>query len=242
MDYTYSVAVITGAESGIGEQTAKKLLENSCHVIGLDFSRTTNGNHKNPNYQLIQIDITDLEKMQKTIDAVHRDWGRIDILVNCAGVTSLQKVDDIKPADWDRIMDINLKAVFFCCQTVLKYMKVVKRGKIINISSNAGKEGGKAVGAHYSASKAGVISLTRSLALDAAEYNININCVAPGPTKTSMTQDWDEGTNKKLKEKIPLGRFAAPEEIAEAIAFLASDSADFITGETLNVNGGLLMD
>jgi len=237
-----AVVVVTGAESGIGEQTVRKFLKNSCQVIGLDITKKVNSNHEDPEYQFIEIDLTKLEDMRETMKSIYQKRGRIDILVNCAGVTSLKKVNEIQSEDWDKMMNINLKSVFFCCQAVLEYMKAHRSGKIINVSSNAGKSGGKAVGVHYSVSKAGVICLTQSLALDAALFNINVNCVAPGPTKTAMTENWDDSVNLKLKEKIPMGRFADPEEIAEAILFLASEKAVYITGETMNVNGGLLMD
>jgi NAD(P)-dependent dehydrogenase (short-subunit alcohol dehydrogenase family) len=162
--------------------------------------------------------------------------------LNCAGITSLENVNSLTPEKWDNMLNINLRAVFFCCQRALKIMKEQKHGKIVNISSNAGVGGGKAVGVHYSASKAGVICLTKSLALYAADFNVNVNCVAPGPTQTPMTDEWEKNVYEKLRQAIPFKRFAAPEEIAEAILFLASDKSGFITGETLNVNGGLLMD
>ena len=132
--------------------------------------------------------------------------------------------------------------VFFAAQAALKVMCRQNYGKIINISSASGKSGGVAVGAHYAATKAAVICLTKSLALYSAPFGVNVNCVCPGPIKTPMTDVWGEAMNKSFAQKIPFKRYGTPEEVAEAICFLASDRARYITGETMDVNGGLVMD
>lgn len=235
------IVIVTGAESGIGDAVVELMLKDNCKVIGVDLIQNGSTDLDNPDYKFIQTDLTDLKKVDELFDYIKSIYGRIDILLNCAGITSLDGINEIISEKWDEMLDVNLKAVFFCCQNALKIMTKQKHGKIVNISSNAGVGGGKAVGIHYSTSKAGVIGLTKSLALYAADYNINVNCVAPGPTKTPMTDEWENEVNDRLKEIIPLKRFAAPKEVAEAIEFLASDKSDFITGETLNVNGGLLM-
>ncbi len=149
---------------------------------------------------------------------------------------------EIEAADWDRIMAVNLRSVFLFSREVFRHMKAKKSGKIISIASAAGKIGGLAAGAHYAASKAGVICFTKSLALQSAPYKINVNSVCPGPTKTEMTDAWGEETNDAFAVRIPFKEYAQPADIAEAILFLASDKAKYITGEILDVNGGLVMD
>ena len=241
MNTEKKIVLITGSESGIGKSAANLMLDRGCTVIGADIRKNPDFVSDNPNYFFIKIDMTFMEEVNSLYEFICKEFGRLDVLLNCAGITSLEGINQITPEKWDNMLSINLKAVFFSCQKALELMTVQKYGKIVNISSNAGIGGGKAVGIHYSASKAGVIGLTKSLALYAADYNVNVNCVAPGPTQTPMTDEWESDVNRKLKELIPLKRFADPEEIAVAIDFLSSEKADFITGATLNVNGGLLM-
>ena len=236
-----NIVLITGSESGIGYATSRIFLEHGAYVIGLD-KNNSGSFSSNSQYELIQTDLTKLSELESRIIYIYDKFGRIDILVNCAGVTSLTSVLDLTSEEWDLVMNINLKSMFFCCKYVLKGMIKKKKGKIVNISSNAGKTGGEIVGPHYSASKAGVLNLTISLAQFAAKYHINVNCVAPGPTGTSMTSEWDDSSLEVLKSKIPFSRFGKPEEVAEAIYFLSSNKSDYITGEIIDVNGGLLMD
>jgi len=235
------VVVITGSESGIGKATTTLFLRKGARVIGLD-RNNSNCFPNNHRYILKRIDLLDLDEIKRTFQQIKAEHDKIDLLINCAGITSLTPVMDITPEDWDHVMHINLRSMFFCSKYALKEMIEQQYGKIINIASNAGKAGGEIVGPHYSASKAGVISLTISLAQFAAKYNINVNCVAPGPTETSMTSTWDGASIDTLIKRIPLRRLGKPEEVAETIYFLASRKADFITGEIIDVNGGLLMD
>ena len=188
------------------------------------------------------IDLTDIDQIRTLISAIHKKYQHIDVLINCAGICRETSVPDIKPEEWDLVMTINLRSVFFLCQEVLKVMTPRKSGRIINIASAAGKVGGIAVGAHYSASKAAIMCLTKTLALYAAPYQIQVNCVCPGPVETDMTASWSDEVNVAFKERIPLKRYATPEETAEAILFLASNRAKYITGEILDINGGLIMD
>ena len=190
----------------------------------------------------IKTDLTDMSQIRSLFTETIATYGTVDILVNCAGISRLTKVPDLTPEEWDLVLSVNLKAVFFCSQEALKYMCPKRSGKIIHLASVAGKMGGVLVGAHYAASKAGVICLTKSLALYAAPFNITVNSVCPGPTVTPLTDAWGNDLNTSLADKIPLKRYATPKEVAEAICFLASERADYITGETLDVNGGLLMD
>jgi len=236
------VAVVTGSESGIGFAVAHLFLTEGYRVIGADLNNLDTENHRNDRFLFIPTDVADARELEGMFSIVESKFGRLDVLVNCAGITSMDSVDRITDDDWNRMMDVNLKSVFFASRRALDIMKLRRSGKIVNVSSNAGKSVGKAVGAHYSASKAGVISLTRSLAVHASEFGVNVNCVAPGPTHTPMTEGWEESVHRELRRTIPLGRFAEPLEVAYAIAFLVSNQSDYITGETLNVNGGLLMD
>jgi 3-oxoacyl-[acyl-carrier protein] reductase len=248
MNFKGKVAVITGAMSGIGKTTALMLGDYGATIIVADIQEPTGDSIitelevKGITAQFIKTDITNIQQISTLFSQTIAAFGTVDILVNCAGIGRLTKVPDITSEEWDLVMSVNLKSAFFCSQEALKVMCNNKNGKIINLSSAAGKIGGVAVGAHYSASKAAIICLTKSLALYGAQHQVNVNCVCPGPITTPLTDDWGDDLNAAFAEKIPLKRYGTPKEVAEAICFLASDKADYITGETLDVNGGLVMD
>jgi 3-oxoacyl-[acyl-carrier protein] reductase len=248
MEFTGKVAVITGAASGIGRQTATLMGERGATVVIADVQEkmahevVENLRTKGITVQFIKTDITNIGQIQALFSETIATYKKLDILVNCAGIGRLTRVPDITPEEWDLVLSVNLKSVFFCSQEALKYMCARKDGKIITLASAAGKIGGIAVGAHYAASKAAIICLTKSLALYAAPFNITFNCICPGPTVTPLTDEWGEEINTSFANKIPLKRYATPGEVAEGICFLASDRANYITGETLDVNGGLVMD
>lgn len=233
--------VVTGAESGIGHAVAVLMLERGYRVIGADIRQSAAEGLDSERYTFVSTDVTKDDELESLFQKVEAEGDTLDALFNCAGVTSLLSIPQITPDEWDRMLAVNLRAVFFSCQMALRIMISQGRGNIVNVASNAARGGGKTVAAHYCASKAGVISVTQSLALYGAEYNVRVNCVAPGTTATPMTADWPAETVARLEKVIPLKRFAQPMEVARAMAFLASDEAEFITGETLNVNGGLLM-
>ncbi|MEA2025657.1 MAG: SDR family NAD(P)-dependent oxidoreductase, partial [Chloroflexota bacterium] len=161
--------------------------------------------------------------------------------VNNAGVLSTSPTEELDVDAWAHTLSINLTGAFICCKAVLPVMKAQRYGKIINISSLAGESGGIMAGADYSASKGGLLALTKKLALEVAAYDVNVNAIAPGTTRTPMIEAMSEEDRAVLAAKIPLRRFGAPEDIAYAACFLAGDEASFITGATLDVNGGLLM-
>ncbi len=248
MDFSGKVAIITGVAGGIGLAIATMLGEQGATVIGCDFQEEKleqaqkELQTRNIEIVVVKADIENINEIKKLFSKAKKDFKRIDILVQTAGVCYSSAVPEITPEEWDYVCAVNLKSVFFAAQEALKYMCPQKYGKIINISSVAGKSGGVAVGAHYAATKAAVICLTKSLALYAAPFGVNINCVCPGPIKTPMTDVWGETINKSFAEKIPFKRYGTPQEVAEAICFLASDRARYITGETMDVNGGLVMD
>lgn len=242
------VVVITGGAGGIGQETARLLGTDGYRIVIADYNSATGSITENKlkergiEARFIQVDLLEQKNIRGLFSNIIDGYNKIDILVNCAGVSSLTGIPDITFEEWDTVLNINLRASFFCAQEALKYMVPKKSGRIINVASAAGKIGGVAVGAHYSASKAAIICLTKSLALFGASYNINVNCVCPGPVKTAMTDEWGVELNKSFVEKIPLKRYGKPEEVAEVISFLSSDKAEYITGETVDVNGGLVMD
>ena len=248
MEFHNQVVVITGGANGIGRATALQAGREGAQVIVVD-NNEEQGRAVSVELQALAgrgefmpLDLTDIEQIPSLVGTINRKYQNIDILINCAGICRETSVPDIKPQEWDLVLTINLKSTFFLCQEVLKIMTPRKSGRIINIASAAGKVGGIAVGAHYSASKAAIMCLTKSLALYGAPHQIQVNCVCPGPVDTEMTAAWDDEVNAAFKERIPLKRYATPEEAAEAILFLASDRAKYITGEILDLNGGLIMD
>jgi 3-oxoacyl-[acyl-carrier protein] reductase len=247
LDFTGKIALVTGAAGGIGYATATLLGIYGAKVIVTDIQQK-NGKEVGEKFERAGIDTTyipaDISKIQDIatlFSKIKEQFKKLDILVNGAGITSLTAIPEISREEWDEVLAVNLTSTFFCSQAALNIMCEQKSGKIINIASNAGRVGGIAVGAHYSASKAGIICLTKSLALYGASYDINVNCVAPGPITTPMTRGWDEKTSDNLISKIPLKRFGKPEEVGETICFLASDKSSFMTGATIDVNGGLVM-
>lgn len=248
MEFHNQVVVITGGANGIGRATALQAGREGAQVIVVD-NNEEQGRAVSVELQALTgrgefmpLDLTDIEQIPSLVGTINRKYRNIDILINCAGICRETSVPDIKPQEWDLVLTINLKSTFFLCQEVLKIMTPRNSGRIINIASAAGKVGGIAAGAHYSASKAAIMCLTKTLALYAAPYQIQVNCVCPGPVETDMTASWSDEVNVAFKERIPLKRYARPEEAAEAILFLASDRAKYITGEILDLNGGLIMD
>jgi NAD(P)-dependent dehydrogenase (short-subunit alcohol dehydrogenase family) len=248
MEFKDRIAVVTGGAGGIGRATVRRLLAEGARVVLADIDETAGervvGELRSAGEALefLRIDVADVAEIRERLSAVLSRHGRIDVLVNAAGIDSLAAVPDITPEEWDRLLAVNLRSTFFCSQQALRSMCPRGYGKIVNLASAAGKLGGVAVGAHYSASKAAIICLTKSLALYAAPYRVNVNCVCPGPTATAMTDAWGDRINSAFAERIPFKRYGTPEEVSEAICFLASDRAGYITGETMDVNGGLVMD
>ncbi|MBI2843820.1 MAG: SDR family oxidoreductase [Armatimonadetes bacterium] len=187
-------------------------------------------------------DSTKPEDNLKLVEETRRTFGRVDILLPIAGVNSTMSIPDMTEEEWNRVMDINLKGVFWGCQAVFNLMREQRYGKIVTIASVAGKIGGITSSVAYSTSKAGVVVLTYSFAKALAPYGCNVNCISPGPIETPFHGKLDEGAREMLRKNIPLGRWGKTDDIVKGILFLCSDAADFITGEVLDINGGMLMD
>ena len=248
MDMSDTVSIVTGAARGIGKAVSLAMATQGSTVVLVDRDekplRETTSELMGAGGMAISVvaDLSGSEGIDTVIDTALCELKRIDLLVNNAGLCSRYSVSETSEGSWNQLMDVNLKGCFFLSQKVLAVMKEQKSGKIINMGSLAGKVGGIAVGPDYAASKAGVISMTKSLARDAAPYGITVNCVCPGVIMTDITSAAPENTLEEYKKAIPLGRIGTPEDVANAVVFLASSDADYITGEVLDVNGGLLMD
>ena len=242
------VALITGSARGIGRAIALRFSEEGASVIicDLDMDGAEEVYNIIKSYGrealVFKADVSDESQVKALFQKVISTYGTLDILVNNAGICKNIPIPEISGDEWDRFLRVNLKSVFLCSKEAFIIMKKKRYGRIINMGSAAGKIGGLVAGAHYSAAKAGVLCLTKSLALQAAEFNITVNAIAPGPIATHMTAEWGEEINRAFREKIPLKRYGTPEEVAEVALFLASDRSSYITGEIIDVNGGLVMD
>jgi len=237
MNFKDKIVIVTGASSGIGEACAKRLLDLDAKVAGFDV-KTGRITHKN--FKPYLVDVVDDDGTKAAVDDVEKNFGRIDALVNCAGISSNYKpFYDMSVDEWDKVISINLRGTFLCSKYVSQKMMKNKKGKIVNISCIRSRIFGPN-NADYSASKGGVVALTSAMALDLAPFNIQVNSVAPGATFTGITEERFRNAEfrAKYEKSIPLGRIAKPEDIADAILFLLGESSNYITGETIVVDGG----
>lgn len=249
-DFNGKVVLITGAEGGIGSATSDLFLELGAKVIKCDISYCKcddiGSKISEDNPSKIHLDVTDKAEVCTVVSKAFKVLGKLDVVINGAGILRSKSFIEITEKEWDTMLDINLKGQFFVCQEALKHMMEQRSGCFVNIASLSGKVGGIMAAADYSASKAGVICLTKSLAKTAAPYGIRANSIAPGGTETKMLdvyrEVWGEEHVKDVSHENLLGRWGTPAEIATSIAFLASDWASFITGTCLDVNGGALLD
>ena len=238
------VALVTGASRGIGRAIALLLAERGFKVIGTatsDSGSAAIGEALAPFGGLgLTLNVTDAAALDAAIDGIVKQHGGLHVLVNNAGITRDTLAMRLKDEDWDAVIDTNLKSVFRACRAAIKPMMKQRFGRIVNITSVVGAAGNPGQ-ANYCASKAGVAGMTRSLAQELGSRNITVNCVAPGFIATDMTEVLPEAQRNALLAKIPLGRLGSPQDIAEAVAFLASPAAGYITGTELHVNGGMYM-
>ena len=247
MQLTGKTAIVTGGSRGIGRAAALTLAEAGADVAVIYASNTAAAEEtvrlieeKGRKGLAIQCDVADEAAVTAMVKDVKKELGRIDILVNNAGITRDGLLMIMKEADWQAVLDTNLTGAFHCTKAVTRLMMKQRSGSIINITSVVG-ETGNAGQANYAAAKAGLIGFTKSVAKELASRNIRCNAIAPGCIETDMTAVLGEDTVDAMIKTIPMGRVAQPEEVAKAVLFLASDDASYITGQTLNVDGGMVM-
>jgi 3-oxoacyl-[acyl-carrier protein] reductase len=249
MGFQGKVTIVTGGAQGIGKVIAQRLASQGASIIlsDLDTEKARGAAEEiestcGAGAAWVGTDFKRRDDVHDMVAFAVKEFGRIDILVNNAGICYLTGIEDISEEEWNEVLDVNLSGVFFCSQAVTPIMRKQRQGRILNMASIAGKVGGLAVGAHYAASKAGVICLTKSFAKALAPHGVTVNALAPGPVDTAMTQAFPPEVREDLAKQCPLGKLADTDDVAEAALFLLSDGAKHITGEILDINGGLLMD
>ncbi len=246
MNLSGRVALVTGASQGIGRACALRLAKDGATVAVAARSREKLNDlvraikAAGGNSSTFAMDVLDEDQIKNAIKQALTEFGKIDILVNNAGITRDQLVMRMKRADWDSVINTNLTSAYLCTQQVIGSMLKQRWGRIINVTSIFGQTG-QAGQANYAASKAGLIGLTMAIAREVGSRNITCNAIAPGFIETAMTAGIADDFKKEALKMIPLGRIGTPEDVAAAVAFLASDASSYITGHILNVNGGMLM-
>lgn len=239
------VAIVTGAARGIGQAIALKLAGAGADVALCDLQKdwldetASRVAALGRRVECYAVDVSQGEAVNATVEAVHKAFSRVDVMVNNAGITKDTFLARMTEADWDAVLDINLKGAFLFSKAVSRLMMKQRSGAIINVASIIGLIG-NAGQCNYAASKAGMIALTKSVARELGSRNIRANAVAPGFIKTKMTDKLDESTQKKMLESIPLGRFGEPEDVANVVLFLAGDASSYVTGQVIKVCGGMV--
>lgn len=241
------VAIVTGGARGIGRAITEKLASLGANVVIADLLVDVAGitadeisKATNKNIIAVKVNVTDSKSASEMIERTLAEFGKLDILVNNAGITRDTLILRMEEADWDAVLNVNLKGAFNCSKAALRPMMKQRYGRIVNISSVSG-QAGQAGQTNYSASKAGLIGFTKALAREVASRQITVNAVAPGFIPTSLTNDLSDELKKSILGATPIGRMGTPEEIAAAVAFLASEEAAYITGHVLAVDGGMAM-
>ena len=235
--------IVTGATGGIGNSIIEKLYNSGANVLatGTKNEKLEELKKKFQNIQTMKFDISQTENLENFIEGATKNLGgKLDCLVNNAGITQDNLAIRMSLEEWKKVIDINLTSTFLISKFAIKKMLKNKKGKIINITSVVGHTGNLGQ-TNYSASKAGIVAMSKSLAIEYAKKNINVNCISPGFIKTNMTDKIDEKFKEVIISKIPSARLGKPEDVANAVVFLASSNSDYINGETLHINGGMYM-
>jgi len=240
------VAIVTGAAQGIGFHAAKMMCQNGMKVALVDLNGEKvqaaadelNALADSAGVKAFSCDVSDDTAIEKTISEIAAHFGQIDVLINGAGILSATKIPDIQREEWDRILGVNLSGAFFMVQKAVPYLQKSKHGRIINISSVAGRMGGVENSMSYAASKGGMCSITRGMARHLGPFGITVNAVCPGPTRTPIMDAYSEEAMRNLAAKNFLGRVGEPDDVAAGICYLASEEASYVTGIMLDINGG----
>lgn len=246
MDFSQKVSLITGASQGIGESIATELAKCGTQVILIDIQEeklrevARKIKKNNGEAAAYKADVSSMEQVLEVIEAVVKDHRKIDHLVNNAGITRDNLLMRMREEEWDAVLEVNLKGIFNLCRAVIRHMIANRYGRIVNISSVVGLIGNPGQ-ANYAASKAGAIGFTRALAREVSKRGITVNAVAPGYIATPMTESLPDSVKENFLNLIPMKRFGMPEEVAHLVKFLLSDESAYITGQVINVNGGLYM-
>ena len=242
INFSNKKIIITGATGGIGNELVKKFVSLKGEVLATGTNQEKLGKLKKdyPSIETIKFDISKHSEIESFIEQSSSKLNGLDVLVNNAGITLDNLSLRMKSDEWQKVIDINLSSTFYTCKYALKKMLKTKFGRIINITSIVGHTGN--IGqANYTASKAGMIAMSKSLAIEYAKKNITINCVSPGFIQTNMTDQINDEIKKSLMSRIPMNKLGNGEDVSNSVAFLASDAASYITGETIHVNGGMYM-
>ena len=242
MNFKNKKILVTGATGGIGDSIVKKFLSLDASVFGTGTNNEKLEELKKnyPKIETAKFDISEHEKIDEFIEKVFSKLGGLDILINNAGITKDNLSLRMKNDEWQKIIDINLSSTFYLCKSAIKKMLKNKYGRIVNITSIVGHTGN--IGqANYSASKAGVVAMSKSLAIEYAKKNISVNCVSPGFIQTKMTEKISEEMKNTLLSRIPMNKLGTADDVSNTVAFLCSESSSYITGETIHVNGGMYM-
>ena len=246
MELKGKVALVTGGAQGIGKAVALMLARHGGDVVVADVNLEKAAETAKEveatgrGAMAVNVDVTRLSDVENMVESVIGHFGRIDILINNAGIARDKLILRMTEEDWDAVLDVNLKGTFNCTKAVIKHMSKQRSGKIVNIASVVG-EMGNAGQANYSASKAGVIGLTKTIAREFSQRGINVNAIAPGYIQTPMTDVLPDKAKEELKRMIPMERLGQPEDVAYAVLFLVSEGSSYVTGQVLNVNGGIYM-
>ncbi|MBD1148266.1 MAG: 3-oxoacyl-[acyl-carrier-protein] reductase [Pelagibacteraceae bacterium TMED201] len=234
--------IVTGASGGIGNSIIEKFYECGANILasGTKVEKLDLLKKKFNNIKILKFDISQSEKIEEFIESASNELGGLDCIVNNAGITQDNLAIRMSLEEWKNVININLTSTFLLSKFAIKKMLKNKKGKIVNITSIVGHTGNLGQ-VNYSASKAGIVAMSKSLAIEYSKKNINVNCISPGFIKTAMTDKIDEKFKEVIISKIPSGRLGTPEDIANAVLFLASTKSDYINGETLHVNGGMYM-